>query len=105
MTAQARVRLINFLIALRRLPPLSELSGDEERLLFELYGLAEKRDEPLFVSDVYDLGGAKSASAAYRDLVGLREKGLVKITVYKDDKRKRQIAFTPTAVDLLGKLA
>ena len=65
MTAQARVRLINFLVALRRLPPLSELSGDEERLLFELYRLAEKRDEPLFVSDVYDLGGAKSASAAY----------------------------------------
>lgn len=105
MTAQARVRLINFLVALRRLPPLSELSGDEERLLFELYRLAEKRDEPLFVSDVYDLGGAKSASAAYRDLVGLRQKGLVKITVDKDDKRKRQIAFTSTAVDLLGKLA
>lgn len=104
MTAQARVKLINFLVALRRLPPLSELTGDEERLLFELYRLAEKRDEPLFVSDVYDLGGAKSASAAYRDLVGLREKGLVKITVDKEDKRKRQIAFTSTAVDLFGKL-
>lgn len=104
MTAQARVRLINFMVALRRLPPLSKLTGDEERLLFELYRLAEKRDEPLFVSNVYDLGGAKSASAAYRDLVGLRKKGLVEISVDKDDKRKRQIAFTSTAVDLFGKL-
>lgn len=105
MTAQARVRLVNFLVALRRMPPLSELSGDEERLLFELYRLAEGRDEPLGVSDVYDLGGTKSASAAYRNLVGLRKKGLVKITVDKDDKRKRHITFTSTAVDLLGKIA
>lgn len=29
-------RLLNFMIALRRMPPLSELSGDEERLLFEI---------------------------------------------------------------------
>ena len=72
MTVQARVRLLNFLVALRRMPPLSELSGDEERLLFELYRFAETCDGPLRVSHVYDLGGSKSASAAYRDLVGLR---------------------------------
>lgn len=105
MTMQAQVRLINFLVALRRMPPLSQLSGDEERLLFELYRIAQSHEGPLSVADVYDLSVNKSASAAYRDLVGLKNKGLVDITVDQRDKRKRQIAFTQTAIDLLAKLA
>ena len=36
-------RLLNFLVSIRRLPPLSELSGDEERMLFELRALWQKR--------------------------------------------------------------
>ncbi|MEN9393751.1 MAG: hypothetical protein RLZZ104_2094, partial [Pseudomonadota bacterium] len=36
-------RFINFLVSLRRLPPLSKLSGDEERMLFELRLLWERQ--------------------------------------------------------------
>lgn len=105
MSRNSKLKLINFLVALRRMPPLSTLSGDEERLLFELYRLARSREGKLSVADVYDLSVNKSASAAYRDLMGLRDKGLVEIAVDRRDKRKREIAFTQSAVDLLAKLA
>lgn len=103
MNASKSIKLINFLVALRRLPPLSNLSGEEERLLFELYLLAEKQGE-LSVSDVYELGGGKSSSTAYRNFVNLKEKGLVEVTVDADDKRKRHVTFTIAAERLFAAL-
>lgn len=95
------IKLINFLVSLRRLPPLSELSGEEERLLFELYEIYEAKGD-LSVSDVYDLGGGKSASTAYRNLMSLKDKGLVDVVVDEEDKRKRHVAFTKTAHQLFA---
>lgn len=88
--------LLNFLVALRRLPPLSELTGDEERMLFELRELWLERGE-LTVADVYDLAGGKSASTAYRQLIALKDKGLVEVSVIETDRRKRMVSFTPVA--------
>lgn len=98
------IKLINFLVSLRRLPPLSELSGEEERLLFELFEIYERKGN-LSVSDVYELGGNKSASTAYRNLVHLRDKGLVEVAVDEDDKRKRRVTFTNTAQQLFAAIA
>ncbi len=103
MESPVRQRLLNFLVALRRMPPLSELSGNEERLLFELYRLAVMRDEGLSVADAYALGGKRSASAAYRDLMTLKDKGLVEITPDPGDRRKRRIVFTPSAEALFAR--
>jgi DNA-binding transcriptional ArsR family regulator len=97
-------RMLNFLIALRRLPPLSALSGDEERLLFELRHLWSEQGQ-LSVSDVYDLAAGKSASTAYRQLMSLRDKGFVDISVTSEDKRKREVTFTNTAENLFNSLA
>lgn len=97
------IKLINFLVSLRRLPPLSELSGEEERLLFELYEIWEAKGE-LSVSDVYELGGGKSASTAYRNFVSLKDKGLVDVAVDDDDKRKRNVTFTKSAMQLFAAL-
>jgi len=97
------LRLLNFMVSLRRLPPLSELSGDEERMLFELRALWE-RQGALSVADVYDLGGKQSASTSYRQLVALKDKGLVEIAVVEGDKRRRDVTFTKAAEALFSAL-
>lgn len=93
------LRLINLMVSLRRLPPLSELSGDEERMLFELRALWEKKGS-LSVADCYNLGGSQSAITSYRQLVALKDKGLLEISVSENDKRKRDVSFTETANSL-----
>lgn len=90
------MNLVNLLVALRRLPPLGTLTGDEERLLFELKAL-EDNEETLTVSHVYDLLEDKSGSTSYRILTSLKEKGLVSISSDPNDGRKRFISFTPSA--------
>lgn len=99
-----KATLINFLVAARRLPPLSELTGDEERMLFELYALAERKAR-IFVTDVYALDARKSASACYRTLLGLRDKGLVDFDADDRDKRKKSVIFTPRAAKVLQAFA
>lgn len=93
------IRLVNFLVSLRRLPPLSELSGDEERMLFALRELWERKRR-LSVADVYDLFETQSSATSYRQLVALKDKGLVQFTVPQNDKRKRVVTFTKVAEEL-----
>ena len=97
-------RLLNFLVSIRRLPPLSELSGDEERMLFELRELWEQRGT-LTVADAYDLAKGSSSITSYRRLVALKDKGLVDIAVMEDDRRKRTVKFTPAAEELFSRMA
>ena len=92
----AVLNLINLLVSLRRLPPLSELTGEEERMMFELKVLYDRRGA-LSVADVYDLMGGKSATTAYRNLIGLKDKGLVSIEIDETDKRRRHVHFTDLA--------
>lgn len=97
-------RLLNFLVGIRRLPPLSELTGDEERMLFELRALWQQRGA-LTVADAYDLAMGSSSITSYRRLVSLKDKGLVDITVMEDDRRKRTVSFTPIAEELFSRMA
>lgn len=94
-------RLLSLMASLRRLPPLSELSGDEERILFELRLLWHKQGN-LSLADVYQLGQKQSAITLYRQVVALQEKGLVKISVSKYDKRKREVTFTDVAESIFS---
>ena len=96
-------KFINFLVSLRRLPPLSELSGDEERMLFELRLLWERQGS-LSVVDVYDLVSAQSATTSYRQLMALKNQGLVDVRVTDEDRRKRAVTFTPSAEKLFSAL-
>ena len=98
------MNLVNFLVALRRLPPLGNLTGDEERLLFELKAL-ENSGKDLTVAHVYALLVAKSGSTSYRNLANLKEKGLVSISSDPSDGRKRLISFTPEAESLFDALS
>jgi len=90
------IKLVNLLVFLRGLPPLSSLTGDEERLLFAIYGALQNHSE-LSVSDVYELVADKSAASAYRRLMSLQKKGLVHIGIDDFDKRRRRIALTKAA--------
>lgn len=103
MPKNTAIKLVNFLVALRQLPPLADLSGDEERLLFQLQSIWESRGE-LSVSDVYALGSGKSASTAYRYLISLKEKGMIDIKVDLSDKRRRNITFTKASQQLFAAL-
>lgn len=80
------LKLLNLLVSLRQLPPLSELTGEEERMLFQLKALLD-RQGALSVTDVYDLGGGKSGTTAYRQLMSLKEKGLVVVEIDETDTR------------------
>lgn len=97
------LKLLNLLVSLRQLPPLSELTGDEERLLFQLKALLD-RQGALSVTDVYDLIGGKSGTTAYRQLMRLKEKGLVVVEVDDSDKRRRHVHFTDLANNVFGAL-
>ena len=97
------MRLINFLVSIRKLPPLSELSGDEERFLFELHELWSKLGA-LQVADTFGLASQKSPSTSYRLLVSLKDKGLLRLDVDTEDRRKRHIHFTETAHNLFTAL-
>jgi DNA-binding MarR family transcriptional regulator len=101
MESSSAIKLINFMVSLRRLPPLSELTGEEERLLFELYEIWERSGE-ISVSDVYGLGRGKSASTAYRTFISLKDKGMIDVSVDDNDKRKREVSFTNLARQLFA---
>ena len=92
------------MVAMRRLPPLSELTGEEERMLFAMRQLWEY-NRSLSVTDVYALSGGKSASTAYRLAVALQAKGLIEILVAEEDKRKREIRFTEKSEYLFSSIA
>lgn len=104
MESSSSIKLINFMVSLRRLPPLSELTGEEERLLFELYEIWERSGE-ISVSDVYGLGRGKSASTAYRTFVNLKDKGMIDVSVDDNDKRKREVSFTDLARQLFAAMS
>jgi len=101
MESSSAIKLISFMVSLRRLPPLSELTGEEERLLFELYEIWERSGE-ISVSDVYGLGRGKSASTAYRTFISLKDKGMIDVSVDDNDKRKREVSFTNLARQLFA---
>lgn len=96
-------RLMSILVALRRLPPLSQLTGDEERMLFELQHLLEARGE-ITITDVYEVKSEKSASSLYRLLMSLHKKGFVEFSSDGADKRKKIIAFSDVAKQLFKSL-
>jgi DNA-binding MarR family transcriptional regulator len=104
MESSSAIKLISFMVSLRRLPPLSELTGEEERLLFELYEIWERNGE-ISVSDVYGLGRGKSASTAYRTFISLKDKGMIDVSVDDNDKRKREVSFTNLARQLFAAMS
>jgi hypothetical protein len=95
------IRLLNFLVSLRRLPPLCELSGDEERMLFELRAHWEQTGSLNF-GDAYGLIPLQSPATTYRQIIALKDKGFLDITVVEQDRRKRLIRFTTLADNLFG---
>jgi hypothetical protein len=48
------------------------------------------------------LGVNQSASTSYRQLIALKNKGLLAISVAEVDKRRRDVSFTKTAEDLFS---
>lgn len=98
------MRIVHILNTLRRLPPLSKLSGDEERMLFELRELFSRQGR-LSLGDVYNLIPSQSPSTSYRQLMALKACGLVDVATCVSDRRQRRVSFTRDADTLFRKLS
>ena len=91
-------RLLNFLVGIRRLPPLSELSGDEERMLFELRARWQERGA-LTVADAYDLAKGSSSITSYRRLIALKDKGLELHQLIESIGKSRELSLAATKTE------
>jgi DNA-binding MarR family transcriptional regulator len=97
-------RLLNMLRALRELSSFSDLTADEEQLLFDLV-LRWHRNDAITVSDVMLDAERTSASTIYRRLLGLKEKGMVAFRVDQRDKRVKFVEPTAKADDYVQRLS
>ena len=98
-----QAKVLKFMVSIRRLPPLSLLSGQEERMLFDLLE-AHHSGRTLLVRDAMNLGNLPPATA-YRHVASLRKKGLIDFLSDPNDARKKEIVFLPPAVNLLKQLS
>lgn len=98
-----QAKVLNFMVSLRRLPPLSSLSGQEERMLFDLLE-AHSSGRTLLVRDAMNLGELPPATA-YRHVASLRKKGLIDFLSDPNDARKKEIVFLAPAINLLKQLS
>ena len=98
-----QAKVLNFMVSLRRLPPLSSLSGQEERMLFDLLE-AHSSGRTLLVRDAMNLGELPPATA-YRHVASLRKKGLIDFLSDPNDARKKEIVFLEPAINLLKQLS
>ena len=89
------LNLVNVLVILRRLPPLSELTGEEERALFELRTIL--KDDPSAMP-------AQLPEPIQARLLSLRNKGLIAFDLAHNANFGPNIAFTPAAEDLFAAL-
>ncbi|MEN9682675.1 MAG: hypothetical protein RLZZ427_426 [Pseudomonadota bacterium] len=97
-------RLLNMLRALRELSSFSDLTADEEQLLFDLV-LRWHRSDAITVSDVMLDAERTSASTIYRRLLGLKEKGMIAFRVDQRDKRVKFVEPTAKADDYVQRLS
>lgn len=79
-------RIFNLLDAIRRLSPFSNLTADEEQLLFRLI-LRWENAVPFTVGDIMKEDTSASPSSTYRRLTCLCEKGLAELITDPDDRR------------------
>ena len=94
--APAHVRLLNLLIAIRDLAPFNVLSSDEEELLRELI-VRWHSTEPITISEIMRVLAGVSQTTAYRRLVALRDKGMVRLRVDEKDRRVKFVEPTQLA--------
>lgn len=99
----AYVRLLNVLGAIRSLCPFNALKADEEAMLQDLL-LRWHEGGPLTLGDIMRDVSHGSQTTAYRRVVALRDKGMVKLRVDSNDRRIRFVEPTGNALDYAVRL-
>lgn len=94
-TLPADIKLLNLLEAIRGLSPFDAMSADEECLLRNLT-IRWHAGEDIPMSVVMNGMAGASGTTAYRRLIGLRDKGLIKLRVDQADRRVKYVE--PTAL-------
>ena len=96
-------RFLQLANAVRGLPSLGALDPREERLL-EIIACAWQRREPLSVGDVIHQSELGSPAMLHKRLHTLRKKGWI-LLEETEDRRRKQLDLTPSALSYFGKLA
>lgn len=96
--APLHVRLLNFLSAIRDLAPYDTMTPDEDELLRDLIVRWHAAGEISIMDAMRGLAGV-SQTTAYRRLIALRDKGMVKLRVDSDDRRTKFVEPTALAED------
>lgn len=99
MTLEPRhIRLLNLLGAIRGLSPFSMMTAEDERLLRNML-IRWHGSQNISVSEIMNGMTEVSAATAYRRIISLRDKGLVKLRVDQADKRVKYVDPTALALD------
>lgn len=107
----AHIRLLNLLGAIRNLTPFNVMTAEEDELLRALL-VRWHAQEAVAVSEIMRSLAGVSQTTAYRRLIALRDKGMVRLRVDSADKRVKFVEPTGMAeeyahrvVDALGQVA
>jgi hypothetical protein len=98
------VRLLNMLNAIRQLAPFDTLNGEEGLLLDALIVQWHERDD-IMVSEVMSNARFGSQPTAYRRIIALRDKGLVRLRTDSKDKRVKFVEPTQLARDYMASIS
>ncbi len=92
------IKMLNLLGAIRDLSPFDMMTAEDEKLLKNLL-VRWHEDKDISVGEVMSSMTEVSAATAYRRIISLRDKGLVKLRVDKTDKRVKFVDPTALALD------
>ena len=97
-SAPPHIRLLNLLGAIRDLAPFDLMTAEEDQLLRNL--LVRWHDaKDITVSDIMKSMADVSHATAYRRLMALRDKGMVRLRLDDTDKRVKLVEPTQLASD------
>lgn len=92
------IRLLNLLGAIRDLAPFDVMTAEEEALLRSLL-ICWHEGHDISVGEIMRSMTEVSSATAYRRIISLRDKGLIKLRVDQTDKRVKFVDPTSLALD------
>ena len=97
------IRFLNLLGAIRGLSPFDVMTAEDDQLLRSLL-IRWHSTTDISVGEIMNSMTEVSAATAYRRIISLRDKGLVKLRVDQTDKRVKFVDPTDLALDYRNRI-
>lgn len=92
------IRFLNLLGAIRGLSPFDMMTAEDDQLLRNLL-IRWHNSQDISVGEIMNSMTEVSAATAYRRIISLRDKGLIKLRVDQTDRRVKFVDPTALALD------